>query len=113
MANLFHQIQYWAFPQLLLPGQAVLMSFGPSSVFSEGTTQVTCCPDTLTQDPTYGSYYTITKLTVSDFSATQVPVMDARGGALMYNNRWFSFKITNSGDSPVKYFSVALTVIGP
>jgi len=105
MATVFHQIQYWTYT--LPPGQALWLSFGPSDMYKNGTVQVMCCPSTQEGDTTVQRTQT---LSVPEVFNTQVPT---GSGDIGSTDCYAGFNIWNRGNYTIKYFSVAITVIGP
>jgi hypothetical protein len=105
MATIFHQIQYWTW--IIPPGEALWLSYGPDDRYKNGTVQVTCSPATPVGDTTVHSTQTL--LTPEIFN-TQVPTVQ---GDLVTTRAYTGFNVTNRGSNTIKYFSVAITVIGP
>ena len=106
MATVFHQIQYWT--HTLAPGDTFWLSYGPDDRYKNGTVQVTCCvndvgiqerPLTVTQTLSVPELFITTNTT--------------RSGDLDYVGYHVGFNVTNRGQHTIKFFSVAITVIGP
>jgi hypothetical protein len=105
MATVFHQIQYWTWT--LAPGQSLWLSYGPDDRYKNGTVQVMCSPATQVGDTTVQQTQT---LSVPEVFNTQVPTVS---GDLVFTSAYAGFNVTNRGNYTIKYFSVAITVIGP
>ncbi|MCP2164763.1 hypothetical protein [Goodfellowiella coeruleoviolacea] len=104
MATTFYQIQYWTWT--LAPGQAVWLSYGPSDRYRTGTVLVTCSPDTAST----GTAQVTQTISVPETFNTVVPTVS---GDLVFKNAYTGFNVTNRGGNTIKYFSVAISVIGP
>ena len=105
MATTFHQIEYWTWN--IPAGQSLWLSYGPSDRYKNGTVQVMCCPSTQVGDTTVHRAQTIS---VAPVYNSAVPSLS---GDLVFESVYAGFNVTNSGQNEIKYFSVALTVIGP
>jgi len=104
MASVFHQIQYWTFP--IPPRGAVWLSYGPNEAYKSGTVQIMCSPNTQVGDSTLQRTQTISTVVYN----TQVPTVS---GDLVRTDCYAGVSIANTGDYAIKYFYLALTVIGP
>jgi hypothetical protein len=104
MASVFHQIQYWTFP--IPVGGAVWLSYGPNDSYKTGTVQMMCSPYTQVGDTTVQQTQTIA---VEAFN-TQVPTIS---GDIVTTSCYAGASIANRGQYAIKYFSFALTIIGP
>lgn len=105
MATTFHQIQYWTWT--IPPGQALWLSYGPNDAYKNGTVQVMCSPSTQVGD---SSIHRTQTISVAPVYNTVVPSFS---GDILFESAYAGFNVTNSGQETIKYFSIALTVIGP
>jgi len=105
MATVFHQIQYWTWN--IPPGGALWLSYGPDDRYKNGTVQVMCSANTQVGDTSVQGTQTMSIPVVYN---TTVPIRD---GDLVLIDSYAGFNVTNSGQNAIKYFSVAITVIGP
>jgi hypothetical protein len=104
MATVHHQIEYWT--ATIPPGGAFWLSYGPDDRYENGTVQVMCTPSVQVGG---GQHRTVT-LSVPELFNTQVPTVS---GDIVRIATYVGFNVTNRGTETIKYFSVALTIIGP
>jgi hypothetical protein len=114
MATTFHQIQYWTWD--IAPGNALWLSYGPDVRYKRGTVQVTACPSTLLPwtDPAAPAQFRTQTLYVPVVYITQIPTSETPGPfpAFGLDHCYAGFNIINGGQHAIRWFSVALTVIG-
>jgi hypothetical protein len=105
MATTFHQIQYWTW--VIAPGNSLWLSYGPSDKFKSGTVQVMCFPSPVVADSPTSEERTQTLYVPIVYNAMPPTFVGDE------THCYAGFNIFNGGQYAVRYFSVALTIIGP